>query len=317
MQQRNVGRSGLRVSTVGLSCNNFGWTIDKETSRPVVHKALDLGISLFDTADYYGSTPGDSEEVLGDLIQGQREKIVLATKFGVPLVGDRTPNNSRAYILQAIEGSLRRLKTDWIDIYMIHWPDASTAMEETLRALDDIVKSGKVRYIACSNLTPWRIVESKWIAKEASTHSFIAAQDEYNLLNRNVEKDMVPALQAYGMGLIPYFPLASGLLTGKYLEPEAEGRLQQNFLNLGNRLLTEANIAKVRALNDFAKQHDHSLLELAMSWTASRPAVCSVIAGATKPDQLEHNANALNWTFTPDELAEIDRILNGIAGVES
>lgn len=310
MDYRNVGRSGLRVSAIGLGCNNFGWTIDADASRPVVHKALDLGVTLFDTADFYGSTPGNSEEVLGDLIRGERDRIVLTTKFGIPLTGeDRKPNNSRSFILNAIEGSLRRLKTDWIDIYMIHWPDASTAMEETLRALDDIVRAGKVRYIACSNLAPWRIVESKWVAKEASTHSLIAAQDEYNLLNRAAEKELVPALQDYGMGLIPYFPLASGLLTGKYLDEGATGRLQQNFLNLGHRLLTEANLAKVRALNDFARVNGHSLLELAMSWTASRPAVASVIAGATKPEQLEQNVQAANWSLTPADLAEIDKIV--------
>jgi len=309
VQFRNVGRSGLRVSTIGLGCNNFGWTIDKDASRPVVHKALDLGITLFDTADYYGSTPGNSEDVLGDLIAGQRDKIVLTTKFGVPLVGaDRTPNNSRSFVLNAIEGSLRRLKTDWVDIYMIHWPDASTPMEETLRALDDIISSGKARYIACSNLAPWRIVESKWIAREISSHGFIAAQDEYNLINRAAEKDLIPALQAYDMALIPYFPLASGLLTGKYLKEAATGRLQQNFLNLGNRLLTETNLDKVRKLNEVAEGAGHSLLELAMSWTATRPGVASVIAGATRAEQLEQNVAALNWDFTPDQIAAIDEI---------
>jgi len=309
VQQRNVGRSGLQVSELGLGCNNFGWTIDKDASRPVVHKALDLGVTLFDTADFYGSSPGASEEVLGELIEGERDRIVLTTKFGVPLVGnDRTPNNSRSFILNAIEGSLRRLRTDRIDIYMIHWPDAKTAMEETLRALEDLIRSGKVRYIACSNLAPWRIVESKWIAKEISTHGFVAAQDEYNLLNRGAEKELMPALQAYGMGLIPYYPLASGLLTGKYLDPSATGRLQQNFLNLGNRMLTEANLQKVRALDDFAKANGHTLLELAMSWNASRPGVASVIAGATKVEQLEQNVKALNWALTGEQLAEIDRI---------
>lgn len=309
MDFRNVGRSGLRVSTIGLGCNNFGWTIDAEASRLVVHKALDLGVTLFDTADYYGSPPGNSESVLGDLIAGQREKIVLTTKFGIPLTGaDRRPDNSRSFILQAIEGSLRRLKTDWIDIYMIHWPDPTTAMEETLRALEDVIASGKARYIACSNLAPWRIVESKWLAKEMSTHGFIAAQDEYNLLNRAAERELLPAVQAYGMGLIPYYPLASGLLTGKYLQPDATGRLQRNFLNLGNKLLTDANIAKVGALDAFARDHGRSLLELAMSWTASRPAVASVIAGATGPDQLEQNIRAAKWSFTQEELADIDRL---------
>ena len=309
MEFRNVGRSGLKVSKIGLGCNNFGWTIDKETSRPVVHKALDLGITLFDTADFYGSTPGNSEEVLGDLIAGQRERIVLTTKFGVPLVGaDRTPDNSRSFVLNAIEGSLRRLKTDWIDIYMIHWPDSRTPMDETLRVLEDIVRAGKARYIACSNLAPWRIVESKWVADKLGVPGFIAAQDEYNLLNRGAEKELLPALQAYNMALIPYFPLASGLLTGKYIDAMPEGRLQQNFLNLGNRLLTKENIAKVRKLDEVAKGSGRSLLELAMSWTASRPNVASVIAGATRPEQLEQNVAAADWQFTADQLAAIDEI---------
>ena len=207
MDFRNVGASGLRVSKVGLGCNNFGWTIDEAASRLVVGKALDLGITLFDTADYYGTTPGDSETVLGQILKGARHNVILSTKFGVPAAGGH-PNNSRSFIVKAIEASLRRLQTDWIDLYMIHWPDATTAMEETLRALDDLVKSGKVRYIACSNLAPWRVVESKWIAREASTHGFIAAQNEYSLLSRDVERELVPALKAYGMGLIPYFPLA-------------------------------------------------------------------------------------------------------------
>ena len=165
MEFRNVGRSGLKVSKIGLGCNNFGWTIDKETSRPVVHKALDLGITLFDTADFYGSTPGNSEEVLGDLIAGQRERIVLTTKFGVPLVGaDRTPDNSRSFVLNAIEGSLRRLKTDWIDIYMIHWPDSRTPMDETLRVLEDIVRAGKARYIGASSMMSWQFAKALHLA---------------------------------------------------------------------------------------------------------------------------------------------------------
>jgi aryl-alcohol dehydrogenase-like predicted oxidoreductase len=310
MDFRNVGRSGLRVSAIGLGCNNFGWTIDADTSRPVVHKALDLGVTLFDTADYYGSPPGNSEEVLGSLIEVERQRIVLTTKFGIPLTGsDRTPNNSRGFVVDAIEGSLRRLKTDYIDIYMIHWPDPKTAMDETLRALDDIVRSGKARYIACSNLAPWRIVDANWIAREIGTGAFIAAQDEYNLLNRNAERDLLPALSSQGMALIPYYPLASGLLTGKYLEPGAKGRLEQNFLNLGNRMLTPQNIERVQQLSDYAKQQGHSLLELAMSWIAGRPGVASVIAGATKPEQLEQNVAATGWILTDEELAAVDQIL--------
>jgi len=312
MEQRNVGTSGLRVSAVGLGCNNFGWTIDADASRAVVHKALDLGVTLFDTADYYGDPPGNSESVLGALIEGERDRIVLTTKFGVPLVGDRRPNNSRHYILKAVEASLRRLRTDWIDIYMIHWPDASTPMEETLRALGDLVRSGKVRYIACSNLAPWRMVEARWIAREIGTDAFIAAQNEYNLLHRDAERDLVPALQACGMGLIPYYPLASGLLTGKYLSDNATGRLQSNFLKLGDRLLTPANIERVRRLDAFAREHGRSMLELAMGWIAARPLVASVIAGATRPDQIESNVAAIGWQLSPEQCAEIDRRLEEV-----
>jgi len=307
MEQRNIGRSGLRASVVGLGCNNFGWTIDADASRKVVDKAYDLGVTFFDTAHVYGSTFGNSEEVLGDLIKGRRDEIILATKFsGSPA---RPRDNSRRFVLSEVENALRRLKTDWIDIYMIHWPDFTTPMEEVIRTLDDIVRSGKARYIGCSNLSPWRMVEAQWIAKELGAHKMITGQYEYNLLNRDVEKEMVPAMQAYGLGLVPYFPLASGLLTGKYLDEGATGRLADNFLGLGNRLLTEANLEKVRKLDAFARKNGHSLLELAMSWVAQQPAVVSVIAGATRPEQLEQNVSAVNWTIDAGQLGEIDALL--------
>jgi aryl-alcohol dehydrogenase-like predicted oxidoreductase len=310
MESRNVGSSGLRVSQVGLGCNNFGWTIDEEASRVVVHKALDCGVTLFDTADYYGTTPGDSETVLGNILKGQRESVILSTKFGVPAEGGH-PNNSRSFILKAIEGSLRRLRTDRIDLYMIHWPDSTTAMEETLRALDDLVKAGKVRYIACSNLAPWRMVEAKWIAREASTHSFVAAQNEYSLLVRDAERDLIPALNAYRMGLIPYFPLASGLLTGKYQSDGEGGRLQSNFLKLGDRFMTEPNIAAVKRLDEYAKAHGRSLVELAMSWLADKPIISGIIAGATRPEQVEQNVRAVDWKLTAEDRVAIDKLLTG------
>jgi aryl-alcohol dehydrogenase-like predicted oxidoreductase len=307
MEQRNIGRSGLRASVVGLGCNNFGWTIDLDASRKVVDKAYDLGVNFFDTAHVYGSTFGNSEVVLGELIKGRREEIVLATKFsGSP---ERPRDNSRRWVLSEVENALRRLQTDWIDIYMIHWPDFTTPMEEVIRTLDDIVTSGKARYIGCSNLSPWRMVEAQWIAKELGAHKMITGQYEYNLLNREVEKEMIPAMQAYGLGLVPYFPLASGLLTGKYLDAGATGRLQDNFLGLGNRLLTEANLNKVRKLDAFAKAQGHTLLELAMSWVAQQPAVVSVIAGATRPEQVEQNVAAVNWILDAAQLSEVDALL--------
>lgn len=307
MEQRNIGRSGLRASVVGLGCNNFGWTIDREASRKVVDKAFDLGVTLFDTAHVYGTTFGNSEEVLGDLIKDRRNEVVLLSKFSGSSARPR--DNSRLFVMSEIENALRRLKTDWLDIYMIHWPDPTTPMEEVLRTLDDIVKSGKARYIGCSNLSPWRMVEAKWISKEINAHSFIAGQYEYNLLSRDVEAEQIPAMQEYGMGLIPYFPLASGLLTGKYLKEGAEGRLQDNFLGLGNKLLTDANLEKVRKLDGFAKSRGHTMLELAMSWLAQRPAVVSVISGATKPEQLEQNVAAVDWKLSEEDFAEIDALL--------
>jgi aryl-alcohol dehydrogenase-like predicted oxidoreductase len=301
-----MGKSGLKVSTVGLGCNNFGWSISAEQSKPVVHKALDVGISLFDTADFYGSPPGNSEAILGPLLKGQRDKVVLTTKFGFPFDGS-PPDNSRSFVLRQLEGSLERLQTDWIDIYMIHVPDPTTPMEETLRALDDIVTSGKARYIAVSNMAPWRLVDANWIARDLGTHAFIASQNEYSLLQREPERELIPALLHQGMTLNPYFPLASGMLTGKYLGG-GEGRLKDNFLGLGNMFLTERNHDVVRVLDGYAKERGHTLIELAMSWLACQPVVAGIIAGATRPEQVEQNAKAAGWKMTAEELADIAAI---------
>jgi aryl-alcohol dehydrogenase-like predicted oxidoreductase len=310
MQMRHVGRSGLKVTTVGLGCNNFGWTIDQQASNSVVARALDLGVNLFDTADRYGTAAGDSETVLGKALGARRKEIVLLTKFGVGLVNARTRDSSRGYVMTAVEGSLRRLNTDWIDVYMIHWPDYSTPMEETLRALDDLVRSGKIRYIACSNLETWRVVDAVWTSRHFNLDTFIAAQDHYNLLKRDSEKDLIPALQHHGLGFIPYYPLASGLLSGKYSAGagSAAGRLQDNFLGLGNYFLNERNLKVVGALEEFCRARGHTLLELAVSWLAAQPAVSSVICGATKPEQVEQNVKAASWTLTADDLAEVDAL---------
>jgi aryl-alcohol dehydrogenase-like predicted oxidoreductase len=306
MDQVSYGASGLTVSAVGLGCNNFGWFIDLEQSKPVVHKALDLGVTLFDTADLYGTPPGNSEILLGEILHGVRQKVVLTTKFGVRLTGDGL-DNSRSYIHSALEASLKRLRTDWIDIYMLHWPDHRTPTEEVLRAMDDLVTSGKVRYIACSNLPAWRVVEASWLAKEMRTHRFLACQVEYSLLERGPEAELIPALRKYGMSMSPYFPLASGMLTGKYIG-QGEGRLQANFLRLGNRFLTDRNKRIVQELDAFARARDHSLVDLAMSWLACNPVVAGVIAGATKPEQVEQNVKAATWKLTPEDLVEIDKI---------
>ena len=309
MQKRQIGRSGLRVSTVGLGCNNFGWRIDQEASNTVVAKALDLGITLFDTADRYGTNAGDSEIVLGKALGARRKDIVLLTKFGVGLENARLRDSSRHYIMSAVEASLRRLGTDWIDCYMIHWPDYATPMEETLRALDDLVRGGKVRYIACSNLETWRVADAVWISRQGHLETFIAAQTEYSLLNRSAEKEVIPALAHYGLGFIPYYPLASGLLTGKYSDgARAQGRLKDNFLRLGDTFMTERNLGIVSALEVFCRERGRSLLELAVSWLAQQTTVASVICGATKPEQVEQNAHAADWTLSADELAVVDKL---------
>ena len=310
MQIRNLGRSGLRVSLVGLGCNNFGGRIDLEASRKVVHKALDLGITLFDTADTYGNF-GGSETCLGEILGAKRKDIVLASKFGMAMNAEGTIKGaSRRYIMSEVEASLKRLKTDWLDLYQLHAPDPLTPIEETLRALDDLVRQGKVRYIGCSNLPAWQVVEAQWTSKSLGLESFVSAQDEYSLVVRHIDRELVPALEAYDMGLLPFFPLASGLLTGKYKRnaPMPAGTRLTNTQRLADRFLTELNWQIAEKLGDFAATRGKSLLELAFSWLACRPQVASVIAGATKPEQIEANVKAADWVLTPAEMAEIDRI---------
>jgi len=315
MKQRTVGNSGLQVSVVGLGCNNFGWGLDLEASRAVIDKALDLGVTLFDTADIYGGQ-GGSEEVLGNVLGERRKDIVLATKFGMVMDQAGTLKGaSRRYIMSAVEASLRRLKTDWIDLYQLHTPDPLTPMEETLRALDDLVRQGKVRYVGCSNVPAWQVADAHWIARHNGITGFISAQDEYSLVIRGLEKDLRPAIEAYGIGLLPYFPLASGLLTGKYKRNEpmpegtrlARGKGHRHF----DKFLTDEKWNAVEKLEAFATQRGHSLLELAFSWLLAQKPVPSVIAGATKPEQVEANAKAADWALTAEDLAEIDRITAG------
>ncbi|HVY41648.1 MAG TPA: aldo/keto reductase [Hyphomicrobiaceae bacterium] len=311
MKERNLGPSGLRVSLVGLGCNNFGGRIDLEASRRVVHKALDLGITLFDTADMYGER-GGSETCLGEILGDRRKDIVLATKFGMAMDNEgRLKGGSRRYIMRAVEDSLRRLKTDWIDHYQLHQPDPLTPIEETLRALDDLVKQGKVRYIGCSNLPAWQVAQAQETSKRLNLNSFISCQDEYSLLVRNVvEPQLAAAITHYGMGLLPYFPLASGLLTGKYKRnaPMPQGARLTNTQRLADRYVTDANWPIVEQLEAFCAKRGRTLLELAFSWLVAQPYVSSVIAGATRPEQLEANVKAVDWALTPEELAEVDRI---------
>ena len=309
MKKRNVGKSGLQVSLVGLGCNNFGGRIDLEASRKVVHKALDLGITLFDTADVYGNF-GGSETILGEVLGERRKDIVLATKFGMAMNSAETLKGaSRSYIFSSVEGSLRRLKTDWIDLYQLHAPDPLTPIEETLRAMDDLVRQGKVRHIGCSNLPAWQVVESIWTSRERGLNAFISCQDEYSLVVREPERELIPAIEKYGLGLLPYFPLASGLLSGKYKQNKLpEGARLTATKRLGDRYLTQANWNIVGRLEEFCAKRGHSLLELAFSWLAAHLVISSVIAGATKPEQVEQNVKAADWVLTTEDMAEIDRL---------
>lgn len=310
MNYRNLGNSGLIVSVVGLGCNNFGARIDEEASRLVIDRAIDLGITLFDTADIYGNS-GGSETILGNWLGARRDQIVLATKFGHTMDEQGVKSGaSRRYILRAVEASLTRLKTDYIDLYQLHTPDPKTPMEETLRALDDLVTQGKVRYIGCSNVLAWGVADSKWISKTAGLHGFVSCQDEYSLLVRDAEKELIPAAKAFGMGLLPYFPLACGLLTGKYRggAMPADARITKTQ-RLADRYMNERNLDLTERLALFAEERGHTLLELAFSWLASNSVVSSVIAGATKPEQVEQNAAAANWVLGESEYAQLAELL--------
>jgi aryl-alcohol dehydrogenase-like predicted oxidoreductase len=309
MKQRNLGKSGLLVSVVGLGCNNFGGRIDLEASRRVIDKSIELGITLFDTADVYGDR-GGSETILGQVLGDRRKDIILATKFSMQMDTEgKLKGASRKYIMSAVEASLKRLQTDWIDLYQLHAPDALTPMEETLRALDDLIRQGKVRYVGCSNVPAWQVADAHWIAKSLGINKFVSCQDEYSLLVRGIEGELVPAAETYGLGVLPYFPLASGLLSGKYKRDSIpEGTRYANNARMQDRYMTGKNWAIVENLEVFAVSHGKTMLELAFSWLASQPVVSSVIAGATKPEQVAQNVHAADWVLSQEELQEIDRI---------
>ena len=310
MELRNLGRSGLRVSTVGLGCNNFGGRLDVAATRKVVHRALDTGITLFDTADTYGNR-GGSETQLGEILGDRRKDIVLATKFGMAMddVGVKI-GGSRRYLMQAVEDSLKRLRTDWIDLYQLHTPDPLTPVEETLRALDDLVAQGKVRYLGCSNFAGWQVADAAWIARDAGLAPFVSAQNEYSLLARDVEKELVPAMQQFGLGLLPYFPLAGGLLSGKYRRgaPLPPNSRLTDTQRSADRFLTERNWSRTEQLDAHFAARGRTLLQVAFAWLASRPTVASVIAGATRPEQIDANIAAAQVPLDADDLAAIDRI---------
>ena len=310
MEYRHLGRSGLQVSVVGLGCNNFGMRCDFDQSKDVVHRALDAGITLFDTADVYGGQ-GKSEEFLGKILKGRRQDVVLATKFGMKMGdGPHKSGGSRKYIMSAVDDSLRRLDTDYIDLYQLHRPDPETPIDETLRALDDLVRSGKVRYIGNSNFAGWQAAEAHYVAKQANLTPFISAQNEYNLLDRRIEGELVPACNAYGLSILPFFPLASGFLTGKYRQGQEmpAGTRLANAGPMAARVLTDKNYEVLGKLEAFAEARGKAMLDLAIGWLASLSHVGSVIAGATKPEQIDQNVAAGGWKLTADELAEVDSI---------
>jgi aryl-alcohol dehydrogenase-like predicted oxidoreductase len=309
MQKRKLGKDGPDVSVVGLGCNNFG-VLDLERSRAVVHRALDAGITLFDTADVYGNR-GGSEEQLGQILGPRRKDIVLATKFGMQMDdGGQKMGAARGYIAQACEDSLKRLKTDWIDLYQLHRPDPKTPIDETLEALNKLVKAGKVRQIGCSNMPAWQLADSQWVSKTRGFAAFATAQDEYSLLVRDIERELAPALQHYGMGLLPYFPLASGLLTGKYRQNEAipENTRFARMGRFGERYMTADNWKIIGELESFAAGQGRTLLDIAFSWLIAQPFLTSVIAGATRPEQIDANIKAAGWAMTPDDVKAVHKI---------
>jgi aryl-alcohol dehydrogenase-like predicted oxidoreductase len=312
VETRVLGKNGPKVSVIGLGCNNFGGRLDLAGTREVVAKAIDLGINFFDTADIYGGRTynnyGGSEVDLGTALGSRRKDIVLATKFGMVFEGVGS-GAKRSYVMSACEASLKRLKTDYIDLFQIHTPDSSTPIEETLRALDDLVKQGKVRYIGCSNFSPTQIDEAMKVSAQNKLASFVSSQDEYSLIVRDEEKSTVPVLKREGLGLLPYFPLASGMLTGKYKrgQPGPKGA-RLSTPGLSGRYMNDKNWAIVEKLEAFCAQRGKTILELAFAWLLAHDYVPSVIAGATSPQQVEQNVHCARWKLTAAEKEEVDRL---------
>ncbi|WP_267420419.1 MULTISPECIES: aldo/keto reductase [unclassified Curtobacterium] len=312
IEHRPLGPSGLVVSTVGLGCNNFGRpgtvTETQEGTDAVVHAALDAGVTLLDTADIYGGTPGQSETMLGAAIAGRRDEVVLATKFGMDMGGANGPDwgvrGSRRYVRLAVESSLRRLGTDWIDLYQMHRPDSVTPIEETLSVLDDLVREGKIRYVGHSNFAGWQIAEAELTASIAGTTAFVSAQNEYSPLSRAVEAEVLPAVRAYALGFLPFFPLYNGLLSGKYTRGDRpqDGRLTR----LKPELLDSAPWDVLEEYQRFCDERGVTMLQATFAWLLAQPGLTSVIAGATRPEQITQNVDAgTAWVPSEDDLAEM------------
>jgi aryl-alcohol dehydrogenase-like predicted oxidoreductase len=291
---------------VGLGCNNFGRRINLEQTRAVVHAALDAGVTLFDTADIYG----ESEDYLGEVLGSARADIVLATKFGMDMGGQLGPDwgarGSRRYIRKAIESSLRRLRTDWVDLYQLHAPDASTPIEETLAALHELVDEGKVRYVGCSNFAAWQLADADWSARSSGHPRFVSAQNHYSLIERGVEAELAPACKRFGVGILPFYPLANGLLSGKYTRGEAAP--EGSRLAARQEWLSDERFDKVEALASYAEERGRSLLDVAIGGLAAQRQVASVIAGATKPEQVQANVAAGEWVPSREDLKALNKL---------
>ncbi|MEE8471708.1 MAG: aldo/keto reductase [Dehalococcoidia bacterium] len=309
MEYRSLGSSGLKVTEIGLGGNNFGWWADERSSIAVIDHALDMGINYIDTADAYDR--GNSEEFVGKAVKSKRAQVIIATKFGLPM--GEAPNErggARHYIMKAVDASLRRLQTDYIDVYQMHRPDPTTPLEETLRALDDLVRAGKVRYVGCSNFAAWQLSDALWTSRTGNLQSFVTVQTRYNILERQIEAELVPCSQAHGVGVIPWGPLGGGFLTGKYRQGEKappDARLSEPS-SLYDSVKTPANWAKLAKLESFATDRGHTVGELAIAWLLARPWVSTVIAGARKPDQVTANAAAAEWKLTAGDMAEVEAI---------
>ena len=310
MKYRRLGYSGLRVSEIGLGGNNFGGRSDTEQSIKVINSALDMGINFIDTAELYSQ--GKSEEIVGEAIKGKRSDVIIATKFGYKrTLTPAQQGGSRDYIMKAVEASLKRLNTDYIDLYYIHWYDPFTPILETLRTMDTLVRSGKVRYIACSNIDAWQLDDAWWTSKAHNLEPFIAVQPKYHMLDRSIEKELVPCCEAHGIGVIPWGPLASGFLTGKYRRGQTipeDMRLAKPF-SIYADIITSENFDKLEKLEAFAKERGHTVGELAIAWLLSNPWLGSVIAGAMSSKQLAENVAAADWELTAEDKVAIDALL--------
>lgn len=315
IEYRTLGNSGLVVSTIGLGCNNFGRehtaTETQEGTNAVIDAALDAGVTFFDTADIYGKQRGLSETLMGNALKGRREKIVLATKFGMDMAGTNGPDwgarASRRYIRLAVEASLRRLQTDWIDLYQLHRPDGHTPMDETLETLDDLIAEGKVRYIGHSNLAGWQVAEADYEARLGGHPRFISAQNEYSLLVRDAEREVLPAVRRYGLGFLPFFPLYNGLFTGKF--SRSGGPSDSRIMKIRRHLLDDAPWDRIEAYQAFCDDRGVTMLQATFAWLLAQPGLTSVIAGATRPEQIVQNADAATaWQPSADDVAAISAI---------